>query len=642
MKIAYKHLLESIPSKPSIKNISEMLYQLGHEHEIYNDIFNLELTPNRGDCLSVNGLLRDLAVFYDVKLEKKIFMGDIKPLNIKLINNAPEACTNISFLKIDIEGDINAYKGELKNYFNDLDLKKNNFFTDISNYVSYETGQPTHCYDANKINGEICLELTDKEYKFETLTRKELFLKGSNLVFTQQENNVINLAGVMGGITTACSENTRSVIIECATFTPENIIGQSIKYDINSDAAYKFERGVDPLCHEKVLRRFLRIVEDHVKIKNIEIFSKNYKEYNSTEIPYNIDKVKKILGVSITNKEFETYLKKLSFSFKDKKIIPPSFRRDVVTLNDIAEEIARVIGYDNIQNQTCNIPSINSIEKDHKLLEQNIKNYLTEFGFFEVINNPFTSDESINCIKVDNPLDSNKNFLRTNLKKSLVDNLLYNERRQQDSIKLFEISNVYSFKDKILNKKVLGIICSGRVGKNYRDFSKKIDINYLNDILMNFFTKNSFNSELISRKNLDSKINNDIVYFEVEFEDIKVSEYSHARNSSKILSSDEFIKYKSISEFPSSYRDLSFSIQNSNNYKKLQNYILNYKNDLIKEIFIFDLYENKKNNEIKIGFRLIFQSKDSTITDMDVNNIINKIIDKALKIDGVAIPGLAK
>lgn len=159
---------------------------------------------------------------------------------------------------------------------------------------------------------------------------------------------------------------------------------------------------------------------------------------------------------------------------------------------------------------------------------------------------------------------------------------------------------------------------------------------------MNFFTKNSFNSELISRKNLDSKINNDIVYFEVEFEDIKVSEYSHARNSSKILSSDEFIKYKSISEFPSSYRDLSFSIQNSNNYKKLQNYILNYKNDLIKEIFIFDLYENKKNNEIKIGFRLIFQSKDSTITDMDVNNIINKIIDKALKIDGVAIPGLAK
>ena len=142
MKVAYSHLVRNLKENPSKEMLSESLFQLGHEHEIEGEIFDIEFTPNRGDCLSINGLLRDLAAFYDVNLKQEIFGGEIKELKIDFENLAQDICPKISFLKIEIEKIPKKYKPYLNDYFEDLDLNKNNFFTDISNYLSYETGQP--------------------------------------------------------------------------------------------------------------------------------------------------------------------------------------------------------------------------------------------------------------------------------------------------------------------------------------------------------------------------------------------------------------------------------------------------------------------------------------------------------------------
>ena len=443
MKVAYKHLINFIPSKPSIEDISNKFFQLGHEHEIHEGLFDMELTPNRGDCLSINGLLRDLAVFYDITPSSELYSGDIKPYAFDFINKAPKACPHISFLKIDIEEDIKPYEGLLQDYFNDLNINKNNFFTDISNYISYEMGQPTHCYDARKIDNVISLEMIKGVHKFDPLIGKKIQLMDENLVFFDGQNNIINLAGIMGGINTSCSSNTRSVIVECAYFNPEVIIGKSVKYNIKSEAAHKFERSVDPLCHEKVLRRFIKIVQNHANITSLEIFNKDYFEFVSYPIPFDEKHLNNILGTSINKKEIEDCLLKLGFNVEDNKIIPPSYRGDIRTANDVAEEIARVIGYNNIQSIPLEIYKSKNEDKNSKLLEQNIKSFLIEHGFYEVINYPFVKTKTLNSIKVDNPLDSNREFLRTDLKNSLIDNLLYNEKRQQDSIKLYEISDIY-------------------------------------------------------------------------------------------------------------------------------------------------------------------------------------------------------
>ena len=641
MKISYKHLLNFIPSKPSINDISQKLFQLGHEHEIIDDIFDMELTPNRGDCLSINGILRDLAVFYEVNQSTQLYEKELQPLSLNFVNRAQDACPHISFLKIEIEEDTMPYQGVLKEYFDNPEIKKNNFFTDISNYISYETGQPTHCYDSKKINESFSLETTEENFEFETLIGKTIKLEGKNLVFFQDDNSVINLAGVMGGINTSCSENTTSSIIECAYFNPESIIGKTVKYDIKSDAAYKFERGVDPACQEKVLRRFIKIVEDHATIKNVAIFKKDYKKSKEIQIPLNLNKIEKILGITMDFKEFSDHLFKLGFEIKNNKIIPPSYRNDIFTENDIAEEIARIIGYDNIPVQPIKIPSQTYSDGDIKLLEKNIKNLLIENGFFEVINNPFVNTYSSHSIKVDNPLDSNKDFIRTDLKKSLIENLLYNEKRQKDSIKLFEISDLYYFKEgNIRYKKMLGIICSGRVGKNYNDFSKPINIKYLKNILKKAFSEMDFNPTYINRENLDSKLTNKIVFLEIELDDLKNHNFDLPKEQKEKLNKNNFIKYVPISQFPCSVRDLSFAVNDRHNYYELQELLLNYKEDLIKEIYVFDFYNNEKKDEIKIGFRFIFQSKTSTITEKQVNKVINKIINKSLSIESVKIPGL--
>ena len=640
MKVAYKHLISCIPSKPSIDEISERFFQLGHEHEVEDEIFDMELTPNRGDCLSVHGLVRDLAPFYEIDLSSDIYEKELKKLDIGFVNHAPEACSHISFLKIDIEGEITPYGGKLKEYFKDLNINKNNFFTDIYNYISYEMGQPTHCYDAKKIGNLFSLEIIEEDKKFHTLLEKEIVIKGRNLVFLE-DGKVINLAGVMGGKNTSCSTNTKSVIIECAHFNPEEIIGKSVKYDIKSDAAHKFERGVDPLCHEEVLRRFIQIVSNHANIKNVEIYKDNFVDYSPINIPFDEKKISNILGISNDKKAFEEYLLKLGFQILDNAIIVPSYRNDVKNLNDIAEEIARVIGYNNISATSFQMPSANAIT-NIKILEQNVKDFLIKNGFFEVINNPFVNTKEDYAIKVDNPLDSNRQYIRTNLERSLIENLLYNERRQQDSIKLFEISDVYSIDRNLKNKKVLGIICSGRVGKNYLDFSKKINIKYVRNLIKELLPTTNINPINIDRKSLNTKLDNEIIYLELELNSLNDLAPHLISNQKRYSKEPNFIKYSPVSEFPSSSRDLSFSIKNIDKYYEIQEYLLAYKSDLIKEIFIFDFYNNQKNNEIKLGFRFIFQSTTSTITENEVNNVMEAIIKHTLSIDSVTIPGISK
>jgi phenylalanyl-tRNA synthetase beta chain len=634
MKIAYKHLIHHIESKPTINEISEKLFQLGHEHEIDNDIFNMEFTPNRGDCLSVNGLLRDLALFYDVNLNHDLYEYEIKPLSIDFINNAEDGCAHISFLKIDIEKDVIPYKNSLKNYFSDLKINKTNFFSDISNYISYETGQPTHCYDASKVGDALKLNYIEGDYIFETLLDKKVELKEKNLVFTKGDE-IINLAGVMGGKSTSCAHDTKSVIIECAYFNPEKIIGTSLKYNLNSEAAHKFERGVDPISHESVLRRFLKIVEEHATITNVELFHKDYIVYNPVCIPFNIDLINRILGTNISEQESKEYLLKLGFIIEDNNIQVPSHRNDIKTQNDIAEEIARSIGYNNIESKEIIIPA--SKYKYINDIGHNIKSLLIDNGFYEVINSPFEKRNDNNSIKVDNPLDSNREFLRTDLKQSLIKNLQYNERRQKDSVKLFELSDIYNSSGLINKKKKLGIIASGRVGENYLEFSQKINVDYISSIIKDFIPEEFLKLEVISRDSINSKAKTPIIYFELDCNIIKknILEYKPLSKPPSY-----FIKYKEISEYPSSYRDLSFSLDDGSRVKTLENILLSFEAEYLKRVFVFDYFKNPKISTIKVGFRFIFESKISTLTDVEIDKVMLEIINKLTVIDGIDIQGL--
>ena len=635
MKILYKNILDFLSEKPSKDLLSEKLFQLGHEHEIHGDIFDMELTPNRGDCLSLMGLARDLSVFFGSTNPLNLFEDVIEPLDIDFENLAPKDCPKISFLEIEIVKSTAKYKPYLENYFNTVGGNKTNLFTDISNYISYELGQPTHCFDRETISEKLIFENKNCQENFITLLGSEVNLEGYNCIFSAGQE-IISIAGVMGGASTACSSKTKKVLIECAYFNPESIIGKSTKYNLVSDAAHKFERGVDISSQEMVLRRFAKVVEDHAKIKSIKLKSFSEGQIKNSSIQIDIDKINKILGTSLNKNEYLEHLKNLGFDISD-KIIPPSYRHDIETNNDLAEEIARVIGYNNIKSAPIKLKK--SVNNDEEKIAK-LESLLVENGFSEVINFPFSSSKQKESINIDNPLDSNRNNLRSSLRNSLVENLLYNERRQKDSIKLFEVSDIYTkdTKDtKIKQQKKLGIIITGRVGKNYIDFSKKLDDKFLDKLLNKYHDKDIFEITEISREGLESKKKEKIFYTEIAIENIPSDFFSQLSSQRKLIN---FVSYEPISEYPSSTRDFSFLVDDFDSVYKVLNMLGKVSGGLIKDSFLFDYYNNENTKIIKLGYRFIFQSHHKTLSDIEINKEVNEILSPILEIEGVSIPGM--
>ena len=634
MKLVYQDLIHYLNEKPSIKELSDKLFQLGHEHEIHGNIFDMELTPNRGDCLSLIGLARDLNVFFGMSDVVKIFEDNIENLDIDFENLAPDDCSKISFLEIEVLETTSNYKPYLENYFSVLGNNKTNFFTDISNYISYELGQPTHCFNRDSINNKLIFENKISKSTFKTLLGNEISLKGKNCVFTMNDE-VISLAGIMGGASSACSAETKSVLVECAYFNPESIIGKSINYNLTSDAAHKFERGVDTASQEKVLRRFIKIVQDHAVIKSLKLKSFISKEFEHISIPIDLNKINDILGTQLNETQYLSYLQKLGFEING-SITIPSYRSDIKTQNDLAEEIARIIGYNNIASIPSNFKDISQKSEIDKI--SLIESFLVKNGFSEVINFPFTAIKEKSSILIDNPLDSNRQYFRTSIKESLVLNLLYNERRQKDTIKLFEISDIYIKNPDVSNKKILGIITSGRLGNDYNNFSKKLDNKYLNQLLNGRFNNEPFTIYEIPRSDLDTKKKDKIFYVEIRLDDIPDLFFLDANNSYK--KPINFVQYMPISEFPSSTRDFSFSITNLSKINEVYEILDNISDEIIKDLYVFDFYKNEKTNTVKLGYRFVFQSVHKTLSEEEINKKVNEIITPVMELDGVSIPGI--
>jgi phenylalanyl-tRNA synthetase beta subunit len=214
--------------------------------------------------------------------------------------------------------------------------------------------------------------------------------------------------------------------------------------------------------------------------------------------------------------------------------------------------------------------------------------------------------------------------------------LLYNERRQKDSIKLFEISDTYCKNNDLEQSLKLGIIASGRVGHNYNNFSKKIDEAFLLDVFKSVFDDKDIAIEQISRNNLNTKIKNNIFYIEISLDKFQLSNINVFNEEHDM----EFKKYTPISEFPSSSKDFSFLISDYSKYNEVIKMINKIQGMYLKDFFIFDFYKNEKNKEIKIGVRMIFQSNEKTLSDEDIKDSISKILQSILDIEGVSVPGM--
>ena len=636
-------------------------------YENYNDkIINIGLTPNRSDAMSHFGVARDLRaalIHKEVKTELitpsvSSFHVNSRIHKVNVIVEDSSLCPR--FMGVCIE-DIKVKDSPkwLQNKLKAIGLSPLNNVVDITNYVLHEIGQPLHAYDLNKINSKSIEVKTLKEKtKFETLDGVIRDLSKDNLMICDKDIPMC-IAGVFGGSEHGITDETTSIFLESAYFDPVSIRKTAKFHGLNTDASFRFERGICIDTVEYALKRasilICEICEGKVSSDIIDEFPNKPEEKS---ILLNFEKTNKLIGQEIPREEIKSILTSLDFKINNITetgvgITVPFYRHDVTRECDVVEEVLRIYGYNEISlSNKLSIPlNQENLNLSYKV-ENTISSLLIPLGFNEIMNNSLT-DNKLNIsdrkeINVLNSISSDISQLRTTLIDSSLKTLRFNLNRKNSNNKFFEFGKIYEqLENKTLESRRLSITFSDDLlNQTWNNNSKNDNFYVLKNLVLNIFQKLSIP---ISQKEIEhegfsntlglfykkeriaiiGEINNDFksVY------SLKKRVFYSSLNIDMILNllKLEFKKYKGLSKFPSVKRELNFLLDNQVKYNSIKKLILdksNIKN--LSSMTLSDVYEDKKLPEGKKSYTLAFvlTNDSKTLSEKEINNSMHKIQSK--------------
>src|SRR4030043_93330 len=465
MRVPYEWLREFTDITATPEEVAERLTMIGLEVEkvesVTDDtIFEVNITPNRPDCLSIIGIAREISAVF--KLPFNIPFHDIKEklpysdFSVEILNS--ELCNRYSGRVIK-NVVISDSPERIKKRLEKCDIRSINNVVDITNYVLLECGHPLHAFDADTIKGrKIRIDTAGAQNKIITLDGIERELPEDALLIWDRERPIA-IAGIMGGSETEVSYKTKNIFLESAYFNPFSIRRTSKRLNLTSESSYRFERGTDIEFLEKALNRAALLISEIADGAIHEIVDAYPVKYNPGSIQIRYERINSILGTEISNKEMLEIMERLHITAEDRGdfflVYPPAFRRDIKQECDIAEEISRLYGYDRIPVRVPRSP-LSSSPIDKKLdAMRRIRNGMRKSGFTEIINYSFMSPSSLdiiaipegdrrrNTVAIRNTLRKEESLLRTTLMPSLIENLTYNLDRGINDIRFFEVSTVF-------------------------------------------------------------------------------------------------------------------------------------------------------------------------------------------------------
>ena len=634
---------------------------------IYNNysdkVFNIGLTPNRSDAMSHLGVARDLRAALMHKGFKNELItpsvssfhinSRIKKINIKVENS--EICPRFVGVCID-DIIVNESPTWLKNRLKSIGLTPLNNVVDITNYVLHEMGQPLHAYDFDKIvTKSINVKTLKKDTEFTTLDGETRKLLKTDLMICDSDTPMC-IAGVFGGKDHGITSETKSIFLESAYFDPVSIRKSAKHHGINSDASFRFERGI---CIDSVkysLKRaailICELCDGKISSDIIDEFPKKPKE---TSILLNFEKTNKLIGQEIPREEIKSILTSLDFKINNITetgvgITVPFYRHDVTRECDVVEEILRIYGYNKINlSNKLSIPISHESHSQSYQTENIISNLLTPFGFNEIMNNSLTNNkisvidrESVNII---NSISSDISQLRTSLLESSLKTLKFNLNRKNKNNKYFEFGKIYELvDDKTIESRRLSLVFANDLFNNsWNNKKPSSDFYFLKNIILNILSKLSINSSekiinhnafnatigLFHKKNKIGVIGDVKEQYLSEF-DINNKVYYASLDIDYILSisNNNFVKYSKLSKFPSAKRELNFLFDNEVKYKTVEDYIFNQSNiKNLSEMTLSDVYEDDKLPEGKKSYTLNFTLLDQlkTLSEKEISLTMNKI-----------------
>ncbi|MCL6493383.1 MAG: phenylalanine--tRNA ligase subunit beta [Ignavibacterium sp.] len=635
-------------------------------------IFEIAVTPNRPDALSHVGVARDLSAIFNRDLhlpeivlkESKIKANEIASVEIKDQKNCPRYSA-----KVVLNVQIKESPEWLKNRLAKIGLRPINNVVDVTNFILHELGQPLHAFDLDLLEGKkIIVKSTEQEKEFVTLDSKVRKLPQNTLMICDAKREVA-IAGIMGGENSEINPSTKNILIESAYFNPSSIRRTSKALQLSTDSSYRFERGADPSITKYAAERAAQLISElaggEVAEGIIDVYPKIIER---KEISLRYSRVTKILGYEISKEKIHQILSRLGLALKDLDdnsllVSVPTFRPDIEREIDLIEEIARINGYDNIPV----VPKINiTLEKkvDQQKFEDDVRNIISSFGFYEMINNPLESEWEAgltgNPIFLANPQSAEMSCLRTSLLGGGLNSVKRNLNYGIRNMMLFEIGNVFERKsdllinsfDDISEKQNLILILSGKEEEKtwYSDekyfdfyslkgyvnsFTQKISLDNLltdlyysseNEIYSYYFTKN-FNNQLVGvggkvKKDVLSKfdINQDVFVFEFDLSALK-----------KIT--PDVKKYIEPLKFPKIIRDFALIFDRSVQYLDVKNFILERASKLLKKVELFDIFENETlgSNKKSMAFTLEYFDESRTLTEDEVEKDFNYLISEISK-----------
>ena len=641
-------------------------------------IFEIGLTPNRTDAFGHIGVCRDIKSVINLNganldLKKPI-------LDFKIDNK------NLPFsIEIEDESFILYYSGLtiqnvtikdspiwLKQKLNSIGINPINNVVDVTNFVLFETGNPLHAFDYDLVTNHKLIVKKSQSFKnFTKIDGKDIKLNDDLII--SDSDKPICLAGIIGGKESSVSSNTKNIFLESASFNPSLIRSSSKKHSIQTDASYRFERGVDYNNCVYALQRAALMIKQLLPESKIssEIISFSNKNYTSKKtIDWSFKKFNKITGQIIPKEIVEKILFDLDFEILNNgdlvegcTISVPSFRFDVTRDVDLFEEILRIYGYEKIENAK-NI-SFPVLRNKNSYFENNVKKitstFLSNNGFFEIKTNSLISLKMLEKynlgnlgINIINASSSEMNVLRPTLLFGGLEAISYNVNRKNNNILFYEFGNVYINDEQFYDKPELNIFLSGNfLNENWNKEAEKLDIFHAKGLVEKLFDLFGINFILeVEKNNIKSNdINNDffdsILLYKVgnnitaklgllskkivsDF-NIKQNVYYCSIDWSYLTSliSTENIKFNNITKFPKVRRDLALVVDETISFLQLKNLAFKTSIDVLREVLIFDVYRGDKIEKGKKSYAMgfIFQNDNATLTDQFIDNEMRNIYD---------------
>jgi phenylalanyl-tRNA synthetase beta chain len=624
-------------------------------------IIEIDLTPNRGDCLSIAGIARELGTLNRCDVTEEVhepYKQSIKE-TFEISVEAPEACPHYAgrvFRGVDVTAPAPVWMVER---LRRSGIRSLGAVVDITNYVMIELGQPMHAFDLDQLDGRVVVRYANQSEKITLLDGKTIDLEQNTLVIADN-SRPLALAGIMGGENSGVTEQTHSIFLESAYFAQEIIAGKARSYGLHTDSSHRFERGVDPQLQVHAIDRATELILEICggEVGPVTEVTKIDHPMDRRPIDLRHDRISRVLGIELEADETIDILRRLGMevkSFKDHWMVkPPSFRFDIGIEADLLEELVRVHGYNNIpRTQPKYHAAMREMSESRQPLTQ-LRKSLVDRGYFEAITYSFVDpewqavlDPGNEAVKLANPLSSEMSVMRTTIWPGLLQAVRYNLNRQQDRVRLFETGQVFLQGEAQLQQvdRIAGAICGLINDEQWAENSRKVDFYDLKadvESLLGTGTDIEYRAEahpalhpgqsaavykngeaigwlgaLHPQAVSDLDLNNTVYIFELDLDAVRQSHLP---------------AFRPLSKFPEVRRDLAILINENTSAQSIEDCIRGSTSKILQEVQIFDIYTGKGVDKglKSVAFGLILQDFSRTLTDQDIDSEIESVVD-ALK-----------